>query len=254
MPQPKRLLLFDIDGTLFYPGPLPRQYMGEALSEVASREIRLELADVLGKTDRAILKSALQQAGFSTEQIPGLAREAEQLYLEKMRTKYPSETASRRLLPGVSEFLEAASEQYLLGLVTGNLEPNARLKLQAFGLEKFFKLGAFGEDGEQRSTLVKQALAKSAHWLDGSAPGPCAILFGDTDLDVAAAKANALGCVLVLNPAQPFRRETDSDLPQPDLVIKDYRERERILSWLEHYFGTCARQQIRDQRNPKSSG
>ena len=226
------LILFDIDGTLLHPGPLPRRFMSAALSKAAHRQIELTLVDVLGKTDRSILKTALLRAGISPSKVAPLARAAEEIYLEMMRREYPRQGNTGHLIPGVREFLERAAQQYRLGLVTGNLEANAFLKLRAFGLDQFFSQGAFGENGEDRGELVKHALSL---W-DGAISNIRAVLFGDTPLDLRAAKTHGLGCVLINDGREISIGQENSPSSPPDLIISDYKDSDFILTWLERYF------------------
>ena len=69
-------------------------------------------------------------------------------------------------------------------LLTGNVEPNAAVKVGAFGLERWLDLeaGAYGSDPhERRSDLVAVAQERAAARY-GEPTG--AVLVGDTPLDV----------------------------------------------------------------------
>jgi phosphoglycolate phosphatase-like HAD superfamily hydrolase len=82
----------------------------------------------------------------------------------------------------VLERLRAAGHR--LALVTGNLEPIARRKLEVRGLGGFFPAGqgGFGSDARDRADLVRIARERA-----GDHPAADTVLIGDTPLDVQAA-------------------------------------------------------------------
>jgi phosphoglycolate phosphatase-like HAD superfamily hydrolase len=92
-----------------------------------------------------------------------------------------------RVMPGMPEVLAAlqVTPGAHLGLATGNFSLSARLKLEYYGLQRFFQTGGFGEDSDERAVA---ALASDA--------GPhSTFVIGDTPLDVAAALANGVVAV-----------------------------------------------------------
>ena len=59
-------------------------------------------------------------------------------------------------MPGIRELLPAlqSRDDILLGLLTGNFEEAARIKLEHFDLWRHFRCGAFGDDAADRNELV----------------------------------------------------------------------------------------------------
>ena len=96
-------------------------------------------------------------------------------------------------MPGMPEVLTAlkATPGAHLGLATGNFSFSARLKLEYYGLDRFFETGGFGEDSHERAEIVARAIERVAA-LAGDAGPHRTFVIGDTPLDVAAALANCV--------------------------------------------------------------
>jgi phosphoglycolate phosphatase-like HAD superfamily hydrolase len=107
-----------------------------------------------------------------------------------------ADSAGYRVLPGVETLLPQLLDQgYLLGLVTGNGEAAAHIKLHRARLNRFFSFGGYGSDSDDRSELTKRAIERAALVFGESIdPGQC-LTVGDTPLDVAAAHGAGLKCV-----------------------------------------------------------
>jgi phosphoglycolate phosphatase-like HAD superfamily hydrolase len=90
------------------------------------------------------------------------------------------------VLPGVRELLTALAgdSRVTLGLLTGNVERGARLKLGPTGLSGFFDFGAFGSDAERRSDLATLAVARARAHAGISFIGAEVVIVGDTPADV----------------------------------------------------------------------
>src|SRR4051794_36577047 len=101
-----------------------------------------------------------------------------------------------RVLPGVEELLsKLIDEGYLLGLVTGNVEAAAHLKLHRARLNRFFSFGGYGSDSNDRGTLTRIALERATFVYGESVAPEQAIAVGDTPLDVEGAHAAGIDCV-----------------------------------------------------------
>jgi len=184
----RRLILFDIDGTLVSGGPAKDAFLA-AMVETYGTTGAVERLTFAGKTDPQIARELLTGAGFDDDAIDrGLARLWER-YLLHLENGLPA--TPMRVLAGVHELLEALGriEDVAVGLLTGNILDGARLKLGSAGLWEHFPVGGFGSDHEERDLLPAVALerARSA-WGADLAPAD-AIVVGDTPRDVACGKA-----------------------------------------------------------------
>ncbi|MEF9476225.1 MAG: HAD hydrolase-like protein [Candidatus Mariimomonas ferrooxydans] len=101
----------------------------------------------------------------------------------------------------------------VLGLLTGNLEQGAKIKLKAFNLNEYFLVGAFGSDHEDRDRLLPVALEKFSRRGLSFSLGDC-IVVGDTPLDVQCARIHGARCLAVAT--GPYTKEqllnTDADI------------------------------------------
>jgi phosphoglycolate phosphatase-like HAD superfamily hydrolase len=223
------LLLFDIDGTLLEGTTQPvGEAMLAALQEVHGVDLtvmRTQIATA-GRTDGEIARAILLDAGVSTERIDALADGVRESCCRSAARRLPDEL-SEAVLPGVRELLDWLTEQpdVQLGLLTGNYEPIARLKLTRAGIGGVFPLGqgAFGSDAEDRRALP--AIARRRAGKPG-APYPRGetIVIGDTPRDIACARADGLRCVAVAS-----GHFTVDALMGADVVARDAVELRLIL-------------------------
>ena len=186
-----RLVLFDIDGTLLNSGGLGRASMQRALGMVfgspGNPAYRYD-----GKTDKQIVRDVMRLEGHSDEHIDSRMEKLIDLYLEGLRTGAKSGKFNVRALEGVPELLDAleAREDILLGLLTGNVEPGARTKLTAAGINPDrFRVNAFGSDHEHRPELPAIAQRRASETLGLDIAGDRLIVIGDTPADIECGRA-----------------------------------------------------------------
>jgi phosphoglycolate phosphatase len=224
------LLLFDIDGTLVAGATdAHRDALHAALLEVHGVDARSVRGSVsrAGRTDGEIARVILLDAGVSAERIDERAdavREACcRAYAQLCRADL-----SHTVIPGVRELLEWLSErdQVKLGLLTGNYEPVARVKLAHAGIARYFApgVGAFGSDSEDRAALPAIARRRAGQ---RGIPYPRAqtIVIGDTPRDIACARADGVRCLAVAT--GPFTAE---ELIGADAVARDGTELRATLA------------------------
>jgi len=222
--QPSRLVLFDIDGTLLTSAGVATETFGQCLSEVAGRPISTRDYSMAGKTDPQIVRELLLRGGCAPEEIARLSTEVLRLYIERFGSAL-IDSPRPRLFPGVRELLAelTTSPVVLLGLLTGNIEAGARLKLDHFGLRDHFRLGAYGSDSPDRRALVPIAVER-AHKLTGrSFAGREVVVIGDTPLDIDCGRA--WGATTIAVATGPFSfAELESHTPHalfPDFAAMD---------------------------------
>jgi phosphoglycolate phosphatase len=185
-----KVVLFDIDGTLVLTGGAGMRAMNRACEEIAGATDALHDVPVAGRTDWIILDDAMRKLG----------RELEAQLLDTIRSRYVGyleEEIQHRghgiksVLPGVRELLDqlSAREDVFLGLVTGNFEEGARIKLEYFHLWRYFRCGAYGDDAQDRNALVPLALERAQACGLNNASRHHVLVVGDTPHDVACALA-----------------------------------------------------------------
>jgi phosphoglycolate phosphatase-like HAD superfamily hydrolase len=224
------LLLFDIDGTLLGG---TRQAVGEAML-AALRDIHgIDVGvirtriDTDGRTDGEIARAILVAAGVPSDRIDALAERVRERCCQTAARLLPDDL-SGAVLPGVRELLEWLTEQdgLKLGLLTGNYESIARLKLARAGIGGVFLpgQGAFGSDAEDRALLPGIARRRAG---TTSAPYPRrdTVVIGDTPRDIACARADGVRCVAVATGSF-----TSDVLAAADDLARDAFDLRRVLA------------------------
>ena len=174
-----------------------------------------------GRTDGDIARAILLQCGVSARRIDEAAAKVREVTCREYAVRCPADL-SDHVAPGMPELLAdlEARDGVRLGLVTGNFEPVARLKLARAGLGRWFSSGpgGFGSDHEDRSALPGIARLRAGN--DGSIwPRQRTLVIGDTPNDIACARANGVGVLAVAT--GPFRAK---DLDGADAVARDAGE------------------------------
>lgn len=230
--MPRRLILWDIDGTLLRTGPAGRLALELGAQRAAG------LADVPevsmgGKTDPQIVREILARAGVPAVERGGLLAAA----LDEARQILAADAARIRaegyLLPGVKELLTALEREdgVRQSLLTGNIASNADVKVRAFGLEGYFdfEVGAFGTDDEQRDRLVPIALRRvREHRGEDYRPEEVWVV-GDTPHDLRCARAGGVQALIVGTGAEGFGAVRSLDA---DALVEDLADTEHVLEIL----------------------
>ena len=183
-----RLLLFDIDGTLMLTGGAGARALTRAFHEVFGLVDALVGVRLHGQTDPQIVTDTLAKAG-RTGSEDELAR-IRALYLEYLGHEIRA-AEKARVLPGVLGLLEhlAGIPHVKLALLTGNIEPGARIKLSRFDLNRYFACGGFGSDSHLRRALVPIALDRARTHFGIEVDPADAVVIGDTEKDVDCGRA-----------------------------------------------------------------
>jgi len=213
------LLLFDIDGTLLLEATAAHAAaVHEAVREVYGihdlSAIRVEAA---GRTDYEIARAICLQSGVTAERFDA-GREDFRIACVAAYARLCPADLSEFVAPGVTDVLEtlAVRDDTHLALLTGNLEPIARLKLNRAGLGHYFEAhqGGFGSDHEDRTELPAIARRRA-----GNYPRAKTIVIGDTPRDIACARADGVRCIAVAT--GPFGAD---DLAKADVVLRSAHE------------------------------
>jgi phosphoglycolate phosphatase len=185
-----KLVLFDIDGTLVLTGGAGLRAMDRACEEVIGRPDALNGIPVSGRTDWIILHDTLARVGRELDQP--LFEQLRARYVERLRDEIQQPGKGfNGALPGVPDLLAALQprEDVYLGLLTGNFQEGARIKLQRYDLWRYFRCGAFGDDAADRNALVPVAVDRALACGVPTLLSTDVIVVGDTPHDVACAKA-----------------------------------------------------------------
>jgi phosphoglycolate phosphatase len=230
------VVLWDIDGTLV------RTRGGRVSVSAFLRALRsaFNLADDLpyptdagGKTDQQIALEILAASAMSQDAAHALLPAFGAAYLAELENERDKLIGDLRVLPGVPEILARLQQLGITqSLLTGNLEPIARLKLACAGLDSYvnFDLGAYGSDNRDRTCLVpvtRERLRQQLQLDDADV-----VVVGDTPRDIACARAGNARVVAV---ATGFYKREDLAAHHPDVVLDDLSDTDAVVAALLRY-------------------
>jgi phosphoglycolate phosphatase-like HAD superfamily hydrolase len=192
--ETSRILLFDIDGTLVATGGA-----GAVAWRQAFEELHGIPADIGEFTDAGMTDPDVGARTF--EAVIGRPPTAHELALVVQRRlehlpEAIAESKGYRVLPGVPERLRQLSRAgHLLGLITGNGDGAAHIKLARGDLNRWFTFGAYASAGVDRPGIVRRAIERGEAMLGQDVPNSEIFVIGDTPLDISAAHAE--GCTAI---------------------------------------------------------
>jgi phosphoglycolate phosphatase len=227
--RPSRVFLFDVDGTLVSARGAGRRALGLALERIFGLTGPIEAYDFRGKTDLRIVRDLMLAAGVAEAEIQALTPACLCAYAEALAAAVGE--GGVRTLPGVAELVRAlgARADSLLGLLTGNTEAGARLKLAPTGLWPYFRVGAYGSDDPDRTRLPAVAAAQIERLTGAPVSFRQMTIIGDTPLDVECARACGAVSVAVATGQHPFDELAACG---PDLIFSDFADVPAVLARL----------------------
>lgn len=178
-------MLWDIDGTLLYTGGAGAVAWQRAFEELYGVEANIEEHTRSGMTDPEITEIVFEEVigrkGSEEERAAVVAR-----YLEYM-PEAVAESKGYEVKPGIAEILPRLAEAGVVqGLVTGNVEPAARIKLARGDLDRYFTFGGYGSDARDRVKVTAKAIERGGEAAGAPLDLAATIAVGDTPRDVAA--------------------------------------------------------------------
>jgi phosphoglycolate phosphatase-like HAD superfamily hydrolase len=187
-------ILFDIDGTLIITGGAGATSWRRAFDELYGIPADIGKFTDTGMTDPEVGRQTFQAV------LHRQPRRAEFTKLLERRLHYlhqaVAESSGYRVLDGVEALLPSLIDDgYLLGLVTGNVEAAAHVKLHRANLNRFFSFGGYGSDSTDRGELTLTALRRASLVYGEEVTAPRCLAVGDTPLDAKGAHAAGIACV-----------------------------------------------------------
>jgi phosphoglycolate phosphatase len=222
----RRLVLFDIDGTILLTAGAGRRAIMAAIAEEVGdlaviREVRFD-----GKTDPQIVTELLEAAGHPgphrSERVQALCSR----YVDLLQHELRQPTSRTTVMPGVLPLLDRLEREVgvVLGLLTGNMIQGAALKLRAGGIDPArFRVGAYGSDSGHRPDLPAIAARRAEPYFGQVPTGPEVVIIGDTPADIAcgadigaravavATGAYSVGDLMACGPHAAFEDLSDTD-------------------------------------------
>jgi phosphoglycolate phosphatase-like HAD superfamily hydrolase len=215
-----KAVLFDIDGTLLVTGGAGAVAWQRAFLELYDIEANIEEHTHAGMTDPEIaaivFREVIGREGSAAERAEAIAG-----YLSHLQQAV-EESAGYRVMPGIEELLPRLTEEgVLLGIVTGNIEAAAHIKLARGDLNRYFAFGGYGSDSRDRTELTKKALERGAE-VSGHPLDPAeTIAVGDTPRDVKAGHGAGIKVVGVATGSYTVDELTDAGADWSIENVKD---------------------------------
>jgi phosphoglycolate phosphatase len=225
----KRLVLFDIDGTLLSAQGAARRAFHRAMLEVYGTAGPIATHRFDGKTDPQIVRELLTAAG-----LPGAANFDSlatlwSIYVRELSIEFAQPSHRTVVLPGVAELLDRLDESgdAVLGLLTGNIREGATLKLESAGIRTSFPVGAFGSDSERRDELPPLAVERARELTGVTFTRRDIVIVGDTPNDVTCGQALGVRAIAVATGSYDVAQlgaagadTTFADLSRTDTVLE----------------------------------
>ena len=184
---PRKLLLWDIDGTILHTGKAGETALGRAMEKLHGVNRGLQGLEIAGRTDKWIVEQLLARDGKPNG--PAEVAHFLDVYVELLAEELPRRNGG--LHPGVLGILEEAHKrpELVQALLTGNIEKGARLKLTRYGVNHFFEFGAFADDSALRNELGPHAKRRAKEHHGEEFDPERIFVIGDTPHDIACARA-----------------------------------------------------------------
>lgn len=223
----RKLLLFDIDGTLVKTNGAAGKLMVQSIELEAGLPIQATRDVYLGSTDRLIVKTLLERNAIAVDDLEEATDRILRRYADAVHAAL-SPAGTVTLLPGVVELLQHCSqrEDLALGLVTGNIQAGARAKLIPPDLDRYFHVGAFGDDALERNLLPPIAVWRAETFFAKPFAPQDTWIIGDTPKDIGCAKANGLRCLAV---ASGWIEPEALCAHRPDALLNDLSDTKAVL-------------------------
>ena len=224
----RRIILFDIDGTLIRGGPAKHSFV-DAMVETYGMPGDFERVSFAGKTDPQIARELLAGAGIGHTQIlDGLDLLFER-YLVNLEARLPADPVT--VLPGVPELLDALDDvdDVGVGLLTGNVVGGARLKLSSGDLWERFTFGSYGSDHSERDELPAIAIQRARDLWGERVAAEHAVVVGDTPKDVQCGRVGGTRTLAVATGGFTI---AELATHEPDHLLENMRDTERVVELL----------------------
>jgi len=182
-----RLVLFDIDGTLVHTGGAGTKAFTKTFAALFDLHHGTEKMKFAGRTDVSLVREFFRFHGLS-ETPENFRRFFENyvFWLDHVLHQLNGEECR-----GVRQFirdLQTLPNPPMLGLLTGNIQLGAEIKLRKFGLWELFHFGGFADDHEERNHIAVAALERGRRVLGKNLQPQEIVVIGDTPFDVRCGK------------------------------------------------------------------
>lgn len=182
-----RLVLFDIDGTLVHTGHAGKAAFARTLAAHFAVPDRTHEVKFAGRTDKSLVREL-----FGIHKIASTPENFSRFFdnygfwLHELVVNCNGDACI-----GVRKFISdllALPNPPMLGLLTGNMQLGAEIKLRRFGLWETFEMGGFADDHEERNHIALAAHKRACRVFGRELRGEEIVVVGDTQFDIRCGK------------------------------------------------------------------
>lgn len=235
----QKLVLFDIDGTLVRLRQGVSYGIGEriivGIKKAYGVDLTYKAATFEGLIEREIVWRLVQDHGVTRTQF----FQKFPTYLSAMVDCVKKKTKDGPIFMAIAEAVELVKKLdapgFFLGVLTGNAQNIARVKLSQVGLTDAFPFGVFGDEADDRIALAKSVRRKAKNYFGIDFSPIDIVIIGDTHNDVAAARAIGARVIGVASgPKYTWKKLEDA---KPDLLVRSLAD-PRVLKFLNQKYYT----------------
>ncbi|PWU02884.1 MAG: hydrolase [Candidatus Melainabacteria bacterium] len=223
----RKLVLFDIDETLIYSDGAGRRAIGSALMNMFGVKTESIKVSMSGKTDQQILCEIMTAGGYGRDHYEERLEEWFECYLNILKEEI-LHADPFKVHEGVYDLLNELdqNQQASLGLLTGNIEKGARLKLDKFDLNRYFPIGAYGSDAFDRLDLPQIAWQRAKDYYKHNFAPEQMVIVGDSIHDIRCAK-NYGAVSIAINTGKTTRQELEA--LSPDFLFPSLKDVKGVM-------------------------
>jgi phosphoglycolate phosphatase-like HAD superfamily hydrolase len=190
----KKLLIWDIDGTLVDCGSAGRRAMDQTFKELFNIDHAFEGISMAGRLDQVILRDAFHKHALKECELETFYKRYEQV-LDGILSQ-----VDVHIYDGVQEILDfSATHKNIINVIsTGNCEVGAWLKLKHAGIDHYFEHGGFGCSFSEREDLVGYIIRDIQNKYKVNFNKKDIVVIGDTPHDITSGKYHNATTVAVL--------------------------------------------------------
>lgn len=222
----KLLILFDIDGTILYPGTLARQLMDEEVTRFTGKSPQLQVEDVAGFTDPIIIHNALQKIKFTDGGLTKAVDIILQNYFNRLQEEYPRYPKPYLYEDAMKLVHRCKLEGWQVGLLSGNMRKAAKVKLSRFKIWDEFAFGVFGDEASTREDLLWLAQEQAWDELGKVYTYSKMVMVGDTPNDARVAAMNGVRSLIVCRSPE-WREEIEA--MKPTWLVDSFEDLDSII-------------------------
>lgn len=226
----QRLVLLDIDGTLLWPDNAGRAAMKAAMDAVYGLVGGIDHYGFGGFTDRHNVFHLMREAGLPEETIEAGFDRLPAIMAREMRARLERGEHHIRPYTDARELVQAlhAHDQVLPGLLTGNFEPTARIKLEYAGIDPgIFRVGAYGHESASRSDLPALAVQRAERLSGQRFRGQEIVIIGDTPHDITCGQGVGARSIAVLT---GWSKREEIESYHPHYLFEDLSDLDAVMA------------------------